>query len=109
MLGPRMCITGLILQKDIGGLAIHAKAQQGIVPHLAHDNTPNPDVQAMIAAGGTGLSAGKGFYDWSACDAKSVRTQATGRLNALLDFLKTLTKTSAAKTDPVPRDIRTAR
>ena len=109
MLGPRMCITGLILQKDIGGLAIHAKAQQGIVPHLAHDSTPNPDVQAMIAAGGTGLAAGRGFYDWSACDAKAVRQQATGRLNALLDFLKGLTKTSAPKTDPVPRDIRTAR
>lgn len=106
MLGPRMCVTGLILQKDIGGLAIHAKAQQGIVPNLAHDHTPNPDVQAMIAAGATGLSAGKGFYDWSACDAGAVRQQATGRLNALLDFLKTMGKTTAPKTQPKPRDIR---
>ncbi len=109
MLGPRMCITGLILQKDIGGLAIHAKAQQGIVPALVHNNTPNPDVQAMIAAGGTGLAAGRGFYDWSACDPKAVRQQATGRLNALLDFLKNLTKTELPKTQPTPRDIRTAR
>jgi len=106
MLGPRMCITGLILQKDIGGLAIHAKAQQSIVPALAHDRTPNTAVQAMIAGGATGLGAGKGFYDWSACDADSVRRQATGRLNALLDFLRDLTKSAAPKTVPAPRDIR---
>lgn len=106
MLGPRMCITGLILQKDISGLAIHAKAQQGIVPTLAHDHTPNPDVQAMIAGGATGLAAGKGFYDWSQCDAKAVRAQSTGRLNALLDFLKKITTGDAPKTQPQPRDIR---
>jgi 3-hydroxybutyryl-CoA dehydrogenase len=106
MLGPRMCVTGLILQKDISGLAIHAKAQQGIVPNLAHDRTPNPDVQAMVASGATGLAAGKGFYDWGNCDAKAVREQATGRLNALLDFLKTLTATDRPATKPRPRDIR---
>ena len=106
MLGPRMCITGLILQKDISGLAIHAKSQLGIVPALAHDNTPNPDVQAMIAGGATGLAAGKGFYDWGNCDAKAVREQSTGRLNALLDFLKKLTATDRPATKPQPRDIR---
>jgi 3-hydroxybutyryl-CoA dehydrogenase len=106
MLGPRMCITGLILQKDIGGLAIHAKSQQGIVPALAHDHTPNPDVQAMIAGGAVGLSSGKGFYDWSGCDAKAVREQSSGRLTALLDFLKKLTATDRPATRPAPRDIR---
>lgn len=106
MLGPRMCITGLIQQKDISGLAIHAKAQQGIVPYLAHDRTPNPDVQAMIAGGATGLAAGKGFYDWGNCDAKAVREQATGRLNALLDFLKKLMAADRPATRPAPRDIR---
>jgi len=106
MLGPRMCITGLILQKDIGGLAIHAKSQQGIVPSLAHDRTPNPDVQAMIAGGAAGLSAGKGFYDWGNCDAKAVREQSTGRLNQLLGFLKNLTATDRPATKPQPRDIR---
>jgi 3-hydroxybutyryl-CoA dehydrogenase len=106
MLGPRMCVTGLILQKDIGGLTIHAKAQQGIVPNLAHDRTPNADVQAMVAGGATGLAAGKGFYDWGNCDARAVREQATGRLNALLAFLKTLMAGDRPATRPAARDIR---
>ncbi|MCC6470600.1 MAG: hypothetical protein IT563_19955 [Alphaproteobacteria bacterium] len=106
MLGPRMCITGLILQKDLSGLGVHAKAQQGIVPNLAHDRTPNPDVQAMIAGGATGLAAGKGFYDWGNCDAKAVREQSSARLNALLDFLKKLMAADRPATRPAPRDIR---
>ncbi len=64
MLGPRMCITGLIEQKDISGLTIHAKAQQAIVPHLAHDRVPNRWVQAMIGSGDLGIKTGRGFYDW---------------------------------------------
>lgn len=105
-LGPRMCITGLIQQKDISGLAVHATAQRGIVPDLAHDNTPNADVQAMAARGETGLSAGKGFYDWSGCDAKAVREQATARLNVLIEFLDKQQKSERPGTRPKPRDIR---
>ena len=105
-LGPRMCITGLIQQKDISGLTVHATAQRGIVPALAHDNTPNPDVQAMVARGEIGLAAGKGFYDWSGCDAKAVREQATARLNALIDFLNAQQKSERPGTRPKPRDMR---
>ena len=105
-LGPRMCITGLLQQKDISGLTVHATAQRGIVPALAHDNAPNPDVQAMVARGEIGLPAGKGFYDWAGCDAKAVREQATGRLNALIDFLNQQQKSDRPGTRPKPRDIR---
>ena len=42
MLAPRMCLNGLIQQKDISGLKIHADAQESIVPKLFHNATPNP-------------------------------------------------------------------
>jgi 3-hydroxybutyryl-CoA dehydrogenase len=88
MLAPRMCLNGLIQQKDISGLKIHADAQESIVPKLFHNAIPNPMLQTMVALGRTGLSAGKGFYDWSGCDAEAVRRQASSQLATLLEFLK---------------------
>jgi len=106
VLGPRMCITGLIQQKDISGLKVHAIAQREIVPALAHDRTPNADVQAMVAGGATGLAGGKGFYDWSGIDAAAVRAQATAGLNALLGFLGKLHAGENPALAPKARDIR---
>lgn len=103
MLGPRMCVTGLIEQKDISGLTIHAKAQQAIVPHLAHDRTPNPWVQQMIGGGDLGLKTGRGFYDWANCDAKAVASQAAQRVEAVLAFLKQMQAKTAPATTPQPR------
>jgi len=106
VLGPRMCITGLIQQKDISGLKVHAIAQREIVPNLAHDRTPNPDVQAMVAGGAAGLAGGKGFYDWAGIDARAVRAQATAGLNALLEFLGKLHAKENPALAPKARDIR---
>src|SRR3546814_7221985 len=39
--GPRMCVTGVIEQKDLSGIDTHALAQQGIVPHLHHGAEPD--------------------------------------------------------------------
>ena len=71
-----------------GSLKIHADAQESIVPKLFHNATPNPMLQTMVALGRTGLSAGKGFYDWSGCDVESVRRQASIQLAKLLEFLR---------------------
>jgi len=102
MLAPRMCLNGLIQQKDISGLKIHADAQESIVPKLFHNATPNPMLQTMVAVGRTGLSAGKGFYDWSGCDAEAVRRQASSQLARLLDFLKNGIGAAAPRTQPKP-------
>lgn len=88
LLAPRMCVNGLIRQKDISGLRIHAEAQASIVPRLFHNGVPNPMLQQMVARGRSGLAAGKGFYDWSGCDVEAVRRQASGQLAKLLDFLE---------------------
>ena len=66
LLGPRMSVTGLLEQKDLAGLEIHANAQRSIVPTLDHTGVPNPLLQEMVARGEVGIRSGRGFYDWSA-------------------------------------------
>jgi 3-hydroxybutyryl-CoA dehydrogenase len=100
MLAPRMCLNGLIQQKDISGLKIHADAQESIVPKLFHNAVPNPMLQTMVALGRTGLSAGKGFYDWTGCDAEAVRRQASSQLAKLLEYLKSGIGAPAPQTQP---------
>lgn len=85
LLGPRMCVTGLVEQKDIGGLTIHAHAHASIVPALSHTGTASPMLRAMVARGDTGLDAGRGFYDWRGLDPAAVRADASARLRALLE------------------------
>jgi len=102
MLAPRMCLNGLIQQKDVSGLKIHADAQESIVPRLFHNGVPNPMLQTMVALGRTGLSAGRGFYDWSGCDVEAVRRQASSQLAKLLEFLKTGIGAPAPGTQPKP-------
>jgi 3-hydroxybutyryl-CoA dehydrogenase len=98
LLAPRMCLNGLIQQKDISGLKPHADAQLSIVPALFHNHTPNPMLQAMVARGQTGLSAGKGFYDWTGTDPEQERARVSRALKALLEFLDTLQQEPASGT-----------
>jgi 3-hydroxybutyryl-CoA dehydrogenase len=88
LLGPRLCITGLLEQKDIGGLEMHAQAQRSIVPTLSHTNVPNPYLQDMVARGDVGIASGKGFYEWQGRDPAQVRRRANERLQRLLAYLE---------------------
>jgi 3-hydroxybutyryl-CoA dehydrogenase len=108
MLAPRMCLTGLIQQKDISGLKIHADAQASIVPELFHNRVPNPMLQAMVKRGEAGLAAGKGFYDWAGCDVQAVRRQSSAQLAKLQAFLDSGIGEPAAGTVPKARDPRSA-
>jgi len=88
LLGPRLCITGLLEQKDIGGLEMHAQAQRSIVPTLSHTNVPNPYLQDMVARGDIGVASGRGFYEWTGRDPAAVRQRANERLQRLLAYLE---------------------
>lgn len=88
MLAPRMCITGLIEQKDISGLDTHALAQQALVPALHHGDKPRRALQDLYAAGHLGIKTGKGFYDWSGKDPNRVKAEAARKLSDLLAYLK---------------------
>jgi 3-hydroxybutyryl-CoA dehydrogenase len=102
MLAPRMCLNGLIQQKDISGLRIHADAQRSIVPKLFHNGTPNDMLQEMVLGGRDGLPAGRGFYDWSGCDKELVRRLASSRLAKLLAFLHSDIEPLPEKAQPKP-------
>jgi 3-hydroxybutyryl-CoA dehydrogenase len=88
LLGPRMCITGLLEQKDIAGLEMHAQAQRSIVPSLSHTGVPSPLLQDMVARGDVGIRSGKGFYDWSGRETSNLQRRANERLQRLLAFLQ---------------------
>lgn len=87
MLGPRMCITGLIEQKDMSGLDTHALAQAAIVPHLCHSATPSAVVQDKFRAGDLGVKTGRGFYDWRERDVPAHQAKTRAKLNRLLALL----------------------
>ena len=109
MLAPRMCLNGLIEQKDTSGLEIHAMAQRSIVPNLHPVDRPNELIQDMVARGEVGLSAGKGFYDWGGCDIDAVRKQSSARLRKLMTFLETEVSSYAPRTQPKPRELKRGR
>ena len=109
MLAPRMCLNGLIEQKDTSGLEIHAMAQRSIVPNLHPVERPNELIQDMVARGEVGLSAGKGFYDWEGCDTDAVRKQSSARLRKLMTFLETEVSGYAPGTQPRSRVLRRGR
>jgi 3-hydroxybutyryl-CoA dehydrogenase len=88
MLAPRMCITGLIEQKDISGLDTHALAQRALVPSLHHGDQPRRALQDLYAAGHIGVKSGKGFYDWSGKDPERVKAEAARKLTELIAYLK---------------------
>src|SRR5262245_25575342 len=90
LLGPRLCVTGLVEQKDIAGLTIHAEAHRSIVPALHHTGVASPMLEQMVARGNTGLDAGQGFYDWAGLDAEKVRAETGARLRAVLTALAAL-------------------
>ena len=57
LLGPRMCITGLLEQKDLAGLVMHAQAQRSIVPSLSHTGIPPPSCRTWSLAATSGFAA----------------------------------------------------
>ncbi len=87
-LGPRFCITGLIESKDMGGLAMHAAAQDAIVPHLNASRAPSPILRRLVENGDIGVRSGRGFYDWRGRDADAVLAAAADKLRRLNAFLE---------------------
>ena len=87
LLGPRMCITGLLEQKDFAGLEMHAQAQRSIVPTLSHTGVPSEMLQQMVARGDVGIRSGRGFYDWQGRDGAAEQRKAIERLRRLLAYL----------------------
>lgn len=87
LFGPRFCVAGLIESKDIGGLQVHADAQDSIVPNLHHEPRTSGLLRRLVENGDVGILAGRGFYDWEGRDPKQVADSARRKLSRLNRFL----------------------
>lgn len=83
--GLRLPVYGMFEHADMVGLAL----ANAVMTNAARDlyNLPSPPVliSQKIEAGETGVSTGRGFYDWTKRDAAAVRER---RDAFVLDFLK---------------------
>lgn len=86
-LAPRMCLTGLIEQKDISGLQVTAATHRNLIPDMHHTNTPVALLQDMVKAGQLGVSTGQGFYDWKDRDVEGYKRQVADKLQRILSIL----------------------
>lgn len=87
MFGPRMCVTGLIEQKDISGLDTTAATQRNLLPHLNHSGTSTREIQDMVTRGEVGVKSGKGFYDWSNKDVEAHKSLAMEKMTRILEIV----------------------
>ena len=86
--GPRMSVTGIIEQKDVGGLDVNAASQRSIIPHLHHGETPVQLVQNMAARGEHGVKSGQGFYDWGQTDIDAYKARAADKTRRILEIIR---------------------
>jgi len=91
-IAPRMCITGLLEQKDINGLETHTYAQRSLRPVLCNETQPSRVLEAHFSRGEFGLKTGRGFYDWAGSDPAEVRAATeikVARISALIREIDT--------------------
>jgi 3-hydroxybutyryl-CoA dehydrogenase len=82
-----MSVTGMIEQKDLSGLDIHALAQQELIPTLHLSREPSALVQRKFAANNLGAKTGMGFYDWREMDISAYRQKTGALLSQVLALL----------------------
>lgn len=87
-IAPRMCVTGLLLQKDINGLDTHARTQRNLRPVLCNDTSPSPFLESLFERGEFGLKTGKGFYDWTGADPAEVRIAAERKVARIVQAMQ---------------------
>ena len=88
MFGPRLCVTGLLEQKDISGLGTNAIVQQQLVPTLHLSGKVSRTILDKIERGDLGVKTGRGFYDWRDRDVPEHKRQTEGKLAALMRWLQ---------------------
>lgn len=88
MFGPRMSVTGLILQKDLSGLQTTAKTHRELVPSFYHTRTPCALLQDMVKRGELGVSTGSGFYDWKGRDVEALKAKCADKVARILAIVQ---------------------
>jgi 3-hydroxybutyryl-CoA dehydrogenase len=63
--GARMPFIGPLETADLAGLGLTRDIHSYLFPHLESSHNPSPALEDLVAAGATGVRAGRGFYDWT--------------------------------------------
>jgi 3-hydroxybutyryl-CoA dehydrogenase len=71
--GARLAVVGPLEQSDMIGLGLTLDIHRTLMPHLDRTPVAHPYLEARVAAGETGMSAGTGFRSWTEEEAAAVR------------------------------------
>ena len=63
--GARMPFIGPLETADLAGLALTCGIHKYLFPYLDSSQRPSPALEELVAAGATGVRAGRGFYEWT--------------------------------------------
>ena len=63
--GVRMPFIGPLETADLAGLALTRDIHEYLLPYLNASPEPSAVLAELVAAGATGVKAGKGFYEWT--------------------------------------------
>jgi 3-hydroxybutyryl-CoA dehydrogenase len=86
--GFRYIAAGPILQKDMSGLDVNLAASRIVYPDLCNDAEPITTLARKVAAGETGMKAGRGFYPWSPEAIAAAKARYETALKRGLEILK---------------------
>lgn len=85
--GFRYLAAGPILQKEHGGIDVHAAAAATIYPSLCNVGIPSVSLSGKVKEGKIGMKSGEGFYKWSAKDMAAEKERYQSVLKAGLAAL----------------------
>ena len=80
--GMRLPVLGPMENADLIGLELTRNLHALLFPDLTDTKVPSPLLNAAIARGDTGLSAGGGLRRWTSDDAEAVRRRLSAHLIA---------------------------
>lgn len=82
--GLRLPVLGPIENADLVGLELTREVHRNLFPELCRDTTSSPLLDRLIAAGDTGMRAGRGLRSWTPEQAEAVRRDLAGHLFSMI-------------------------
>ncbi len=84
--GLRLPVLGPLENADLVGLELTKAIHETVLPTLSRATSPSSVLSQRIAAGATGVGAGRGLYgEWSAKTVDALRRRLADHLAAVLD------------------------
>lgn len=92
--GARMPFIGPLETADLAGLGLTRDIHRYLFPYLESSREPSPKLEELVAAGATGVRAGRGFYEWP---PEKVRQVIQRRDAVLLRIIREIVTPAAAR------------